>query len=95
MRRLESAVEPESEKGAAAVNGGDATQPSDSAGRRASTRGADPRAAAALASTRGGAKPFTAYRAEYAYVLSDLRRVALVIGSLLVILLLLNFVLPH
>jgi hypothetical protein len=39
--------------------------------------------------------PFTAYRAEYTYVLSDLRRVALVIGSLLVILILLYFVLPR
>jgi hypothetical protein len=50
-------------------------------------------------STRGGqrpaALPFSAYRSEYAYVLKDLRRVGLVIGSLLVILLLVYFVLPH
>jgi hypothetical protein len=49
--------------------------------------------------TRGGArvagKPFSAFAAEYTYVLGDLRRVALVIGSLLVILLLLYFVLPR
>jgi hypothetical protein len=53
----------------------------------------------APASTRGGqraaALPFSAYRAEYAYVLGDLRRVGLVIGSLLLILLLVYFVLPH
>ena len=50
-------------------------------------------------STRGGARaaalPFAAYKAEYAYVLGDLRRVGLVIGSLLLILLLVYFVLPH
>ena len=49
--------------------------------------------------TRGGIKaaalPFSAYRSEYAYVLNDLRRVALVIGSLLLILLLMYFILPH
>ena len=39
--------------------------------------------------------PFSAYRAEYAYVLGDLRRVGLVIGSLLLILLLVYFVLSH
>src|SRR5713101_6561081 len=50
-------------------------------------------------STRGGPRaaslPFSAYRAEYAYVLGDLRRVGLVIGSLLLILLLVYFVLPR
>ncbi len=54
---------------------------------------------AAPPSTRGGARPaalpFSAYRAEYTYVLGDLRRVGLVIGSLLLILLLVYFVLPH
>lgn len=53
----------------------------------------------APASTRGGerpaALPFSAYKAEYAYVLGDLRRVGLVIGSLLLILLLVYFVLPR
>ena len=44
---------------------------------------------------REAALPFSAYRAEYAYVFKDLRRVALVIGSLLLILLLVYFVLPH
>ena|SRR5579871_263601 len=39
-------------------------------------------------------KPFSAYRDEYAYVASDLRRVAAVIGSLLAILIVLYFVLP-
>ena len=54
---------------------------------------------ASTSSPRGSARPaprpFSAYAAEYAYVLSDLRRVAMVIGSLLVILLLLYFVLPR
>jgi hypothetical protein len=54
---------------------------------------------ATASSTRGGARaaslPFSAYRAEYAYVLGDLRRVGLVIGSLLLILLLVYFVLPR
>jgi hypothetical protein len=53
----------------------------------------------APAATRGGlrptALPFSAYSAEYAYVFKDLRRVGLVIGSLLLILLLVYFVLPH
>ena len=53
----------------------------------------------AQASTRGGSRaaslPFSAYTAEYAYVLGDLRRVGLVIGSLLLILLLVYFVLPR
>jgi hypothetical protein len=39
-------------------------------------------------------KPFSAYKDEYAYVYGDLRRVGLVIGSLLVILIVLYFVLP-
>jgi hypothetical protein len=49
------------------------------------------------ASTRGGVRttrPFSEYAAEYAYVLTDLRRVALVIGSLLFLLILLYFALP-
>jgi hypothetical protein len=62
-------------------------------------RARTPRTDTAPASTRGGqraaALPFSAYRAEYAYVLGDLRRVGLVIGSLLLILLLVYFVLPH
>ena len=40
-------------------------------------------------------KPFSAFKDEYAYVIGDLRRVALVIGSLLIVLILLYFVLPH
>jgi hypothetical protein len=40
-------------------------------------------------------RPFSEFRDEYAYVLADLRRVGLVIGSLLVVLILLYFVLPH
>lgn len=43
---------------------------------------------------RSAPKPFSAYREEYAYVYGDLRRVAAVIGSLLVALIVLYFVLP-
>jgi hypothetical protein len=43
---------------------------------------------------RPSAKPFSAYKDEYAYVGRDLRRVGVVIGSLLVILIVLYFVLP-
>jgi hypothetical protein len=51
-------------------------------------------AVAARAATKSAPKPFSAYRAEYAYVFADLRRVAIVIGSLLLILVVLYFVLP-
>jgi hypothetical protein len=54
---------------------------------------------AASSATRGGSRaaprPFSAYKAEYAYVFGDLRRVSLVIGSLLLILLLLYVALPR
>ncbi|MBV9545736.1 MAG: hypothetical protein JOY61_15295 [Chloroflexi bacterium] len=40
-------------------------------------------------------RSFSDYATEYAYVTRDLRRVALVIGSLLVVLIVLYFVLPH
>jgi len=54
-------------------------------------------ATAPAASTRGvreAHKPFSAYKDEYAYVHSDLRRVAVVVGGLLIGLLVLYFVLP-
>ena len=44
--------------------------------------------------TRPAPKPFSAYREEYAYVYGDLRRVGVVIGSLLAGLIVLYFVLP-
>jgi hypothetical protein len=59
------------------------------------------RATAPPPATRGSAvtkptnRPFSSYRAEYAYVTSDLRRVAIVIGSLLIALILLSLVLPR
>ena len=58
-----------------------------------------PRAASATAApTRGGtraaAKPYSAYKDEYAYVYGDLRRVGAVIGGLLVALIVLYFLLP-
>jgi hypothetical protein len=40
-------------------------------------------------------RTFAEYAAEYAYVVRDLRRVAAVVGSLLVVLIVLYFVLPH
>jgi len=40
-------------------------------------------------------RPFSDYRAEYAYVGTDLRRVAIVIGSLLVVLILLHFLIAR
>ena len=48
----------------------------------------------AAAPAKSAAKPFSAYRDEYAYVFTDLRRVAVVIGSLLLVLIVLYFVLP-
>jgi hypothetical protein len=52
----------------------------------------------ATASSRGvsrtAARPFSAYKEEYAYVYGDLRRVGMVIGSLLVVLIVLYFALP-
>lgn len=55
---------------------------------------AAPRAARASA-TRPEPRPFSAYRDEYRYVIDDLRRVVVVIGSLLVLLIVLAFLLPH
>jgi len=52
---------------------------------------------AAQSAIKGGsrvARPFSEFKDEYAYVSGDLRRVGMVIGSLLVILLVLYFVLP-
>jgi hypothetical protein len=51
-------------------------------------------AAPARSATRTAPKPFSAYRDEYGYVYGDLRRVGLVIGSLLLVLVVLYFVLP-
>ena len=58
------------------------------------TRAARSPSIAASRGTRSTPKPFSAYTEEYAYVYSDLRRVGLVIGSLLAALVLLYFVLP-
>lgn len=43
---------------------------------------------------RAAAMPFSAYREEYAYVSGDLKRVGVVVGSLLAALIVLYFVLP-
>jgi hypothetical protein len=57
-----------------------------------------PRSGSIAASTRGGvraaAKPYSAYKDEYSYVFGDLRRVAAVIGGLLIALIVLYFLLP-
>ena len=45
-------------------------------------------------SARAAPRPFSDYKDEYAYVTRDLRRVAAVIGGLLVALLVLYFLLP-
>jgi hypothetical protein len=55
---------------------------------------ATPVAQSRTAPVRSAAKPFSAYKDEYAYVYRDLRRVAAVIGGLLVALLVLYFALP-
>jgi hypothetical protein len=44
---------------------------------------------------RPAPRPFSEYREEYRYVLGDLRRILVVIGSLLVVLILLWLVLPR
>jgi hypothetical protein len=44
---------------------------------------------------RTAPRRFADYRAEYAYVLQDLRRIVLVVGSLVILLLALWFVLPR
>jgi hypothetical protein len=55
--------------------------------------------AAPVATRRGAARaaprPYSDYAAEYAYVFSDLKRVGLVVGSLLAALIVLSFVLPR
>jgi hypothetical protein len=55
---------------------------------------ATPKAPAPAKAGARATKPFSAYKDEYTYVYGDLRRVGLVIGSLLVILIVLYFVLP-
>ena len=64
----------------------------------ASARGPRRTVATARPSAQRGApaaRPFTAYRADYAYVIGDLRRIAVVIGGLLIALIVLYFILPH
>ena len=41
------------------------------------------------------ARQFVDFKAEYAYVVKDLQRVGIVVGSLLAVLIVLYFVLPH
>ncbi|HEY3057368.1 MAG TPA: hypothetical protein VGL99_00170 [Chloroflexota bacterium] len=65
----------------------------ESAARAARSSGAARAASVPRATQRATPKPFSAYREEYAYVGADLRRIVLVIGSLLVVLIVLHFVL--
>jgi hypothetical protein len=55
---------------------------------------ATPLAQSNRAGTKTSGRPFSAYKDEYAYVYGDLRRIVVVIGSLLLILIVLYFVLP-
>ena len=55
---------------------------------------ATPTAQPSRVGTKTTARPFSAYKDEYAYVYGDLRRIVVVIGSLLLILIVLYFVLP-
>ena len=52
-------------------------------------------AAVRSSGVRSAPRPFSAYRDEYRYVLGDLRRVAVVVGSLLLVLIVLSLVLPR
>jgi hypothetical protein len=83
----------------AAGNGEDAARALEAASRRSrSARGATVEAspaAGAQVGARPAHQPFSSFKEEYAYVYGDLRRVGLVIGSLLVLLIALYFVLPH
>jgi hypothetical protein len=67
---------------------------SDGATRPTRAAAATAVATAPRGTARPAPRPFSAYRDEYAYVSSDLRRVAAVIGGLLVALVVLYFVLP-
>jgi hypothetical protein len=77
------------------ADNGQATEAVETPPKRTRTVKTDAPGAVTRAGARTAALPFSAYKAEYAYVFGDLRRVALVIGSLLVILLVLFFVLPR
>jgi hypothetical protein len=88
----------ESDEALISANGDESTDvPVEPARKSRPTRGtatAEPQARSARAEVRT-VRPFSAYASEYGYVVGDLRRVALVVGSLLLILILLYVVLPH
>jgi hypothetical protein len=71
---------------------GEATDTAEAAPPPTKTRPA--RAASPSQQLKRTSKPFSAYKEEYAYVYGDLRRVGVVVGSLLVVLIVLSFVLP-
>ncbi len=84
---FESATPPE-QRDTGVVHEPNGTAEHRAAAARAAT---PPRAATARPSVRS----FAEYRAEYAYVVGDLRRVAFVIGGLLIALVVLSLVLPR
>ena len=94
-RFAESAPEPAVDE--ALVEDGSPTEVAEPNQARARARSARaPAASAPATQVKPGraTKPFSAYREEYSYVYSDLRRVGVVVGSLLVVLIVLYFVLP-
>jgi hypothetical protein len=51
--------------------------------------------ASRLAPSRPAPRPFSTYREEYRYVIGDLRRIVVVVGSLLLVLVVLALALPR
>lgn len=93
----ETALDPDT--ALAGANGDQPASAVEASGRSRAAResgfAAQAAARATRVSDRPAALPFSHYRTEYAYVLNDLRRVGVVIGSLLVVLIVLFFILPH
>jgi hypothetical protein len=95
----EAAVKSDEElaEAAAATNPDEAAARAlDQATRRSrASRGATADGQSAAVATRPGHQSYADFQQQYAYVLSDLKRVGVVIGSLLLALIVLYFVLPH
>ena len=92
-----AAAEPELETEPSLLDEGDEAADARAAATTAPSPQTRPSRASSGASSSApprAAKPFSAYREEYAYVSGDLRRVGIVVGSLLVALIVLFFVLP-
>ncbi|MBV9175054.1 MAG: hypothetical protein JOZ81_33785 [Chloroflexi bacterium] len=91
-----ASVEPQDETELAA-NGTDAGMPTETGTQTVErpARAGRPDSARADRGVAPQTRTFSDYAAEYAYVLRDLRRVVAVVGSLLLVLIVLYFVLPH